>query len=131
MDVIGSANAGSPFADNLSFPLVATVAVGVAALLAFVLIRTARVRRHPQAGPIIAIGLLWAFLSAGSVVWYVIEQTKWASEESLRLGTGYIDPGVPGADAPGAPAALWFFLGLAYAGLVVWAVSHRRRPPYE
>ena len=131
MHIIGSANPDSPFANNLSFPLVATLSVGGAALLAFLVIRGARVRRHPQAAAIIAIVLLWAVATAATGVRYVIQQTHWASEASLRLSSGYIDPNTPQPDAPAAPLAAWFFLALAYAGLALWTFSHRRRPPFE
>jgi hypothetical protein len=129
--MFASANPANPFATNLAFPLVALSLFAVIAVFAFLPLRAARIRRHPKVSLVTALALLWALLTAGSVALYAVTQTRWQSEQSLRLSSGYLDPAAPQPDAPAAPVPLWVLLALAYPPLLTYAYAHQRRPPFE
>lgn len=131
LTMLASANPANPFANNLAFPLIVVSSFAVIALLAFLPLRAAKVRRHPRASLITALTLLWALLAGGSLALYSVTQTRWQSEASLRLSTGYVDPSVPQPDAPAPPVPLWILLALAYPPLLAYAYAHQRRPPFE
>ncbi len=129
--MLASANPANPFAHNLSFPLLALGALAIIALLAFFPLRAARVRRHSRASLVTALTLLWALFAGGVFVFDAISETRWNSEQSIRLGSGYLDPTAPQPDAPPSPVPLFLMVALAYPPILAYAMSQRRRPPYE
>ena len=128
ISLIGSANAPSPFANDLYFPVFCVLLVAAAAVLAFFPIRCARVRRHRRADIVLVITLLWALLASGSLVVTALAQQSWSQEQNLRLSSGYADPDAVAAAAPAYPVPLWIILACAYPALLAYACSQKNPP---
>ena len=118
-----SANSGAMFV---------LLAVGVAivtAVLACVPMLLAQARRHPHREAIVGFAILWALLTAGSVVMTSMGRMKWNKEQLMRIESGYYDPRDT-SDAPTTPWGAWAALGTGYTAMLAWAVA-KKRPPEQ
>jgi hypothetical protein len=99
------------------------LAVALAAIVPLVIAS----RGHRQPESVIAFTILWACLTAASLIYVTMTQMKWGSERDLRIKTGYYDPQQATNDGPPLPAGQWTALGIGYAALVGWAFARRAR----
>jgi len=72
--------------------------------------------------------ILWGMVMAGSALWMVNAQFKWAHERGILLQSGYYDP-QNNSGAPAWPWWLWGVLAVAYGVLV--GLSLRKKKPAE
>jgi hypothetical protein len=124
------ADSGDSSATSMELILGGAAIVAVTALMAFILVLVARSRRHRQAELITLAMVVWSVLTAGSLMWAGQAQVNWSNEYQTRILSGYYDPQNT-SDKPKLPWALWTGLGLAYAGLMGWAVSQNNSGPQE
>ncbi len=110
---------------NLIIVLIAAGAVLVVSVLAILPIRLGWSRRHKHADAILAMTVLWALLTAGTVVATSMTQFKWSSERLLRVQSGYYDP-LDNSDAPKWPVRTSAALIIAYAALISWSLVRPR-----
>ena len=119
------AESTDPTSTNLLMILSGAFILAATAALAAVLTFTAKARRPRQSDIITAITLLWALLTAASLLYTVQSQMNWNKEYTLRLESGYLDP-KDTADAPKLPWKLWTGLGVTYGATLAWSLSTRR-----
>jgi hypothetical protein len=66
--------------------------------------------------------LFWGIITAGSAMYTAASRYNWSKEYTVRIDSGYYDPRDT-SDKPKIPWVLWSALGIAYAGMVGWALS--------
>jgi hypothetical protein len=108
----------------LSVALVCLGAVVVVAALALALVpvAVAWARRHRRAEAIVGVTILWAGITALSLLMSAMDQMKWSRERDLRIRSGYYDPRQVDPDAPKWPWRFWTGMAVAHGGIVGWAV---------
>lgn len=127
---LANADPTDPSPDNAVLVLVGLIAIAVIGMLAALLVRQARVRRHPRAESILTLTFFWAILTAGFVIHTAVVQLNWQRQRTLQVNSGYDDPLHP----TGAPGLPWLSGGLLVAGylaLLLWAVNAPRSGPTE
>jgi hypothetical protein len=112
---------------NMMIVLISAGVVIAVSVLAIIPIRLAWSRRHKQSDAIFAMTVLWALLTAGTVVAMSMTQFKWSNERLLRIQSGYYDP-LDNSDAPKWPVRSGAALAVAYATLIIWPLAQRRAP---
>jgi len=122
------ADSTDPSSMNLLMILAGAFILAATAALAAIPIFAAKSRRPRQSDLITALTLLWALLTAASLIYSVQAQMSWKTEYTVRLMSGYLDP-KDTTDAPKLPWKLWTGLGVTYAGLIGWTVSKRQDGP--
>lgn len=105
--------------------LYSALALIVAFVLALVPMIIARRRNHRQTELVLAGALVWALVAAGSVIYALFTNAKWAKENLLLIKSGYYDPATAGA-GPGWPWPLWVGLAVIYVALMVLVLWPRR-----
>jgi hypothetical protein len=115
---------------NLAKLLGGLAIIAAAALLAAVLIGLSRSRAHSQADGIMVLAILWAAITAGSLMYAGMAHLSWSAEYNTRIESGYYDPRDT-SDKPKMPWAIWSGLGVGYVALLGWALSSKRATPPE
>ena len=75
-----------------------------------------------------AAAFFWGLITAGSLLYAEQSQMNWSKEYTVRLESGYFDP-TDKTDAPKLPWKIWTGLGVAYAAMLMWALSQKRGAP--
>jgi hypothetical protein len=109
---------------NLAIILGGAFIIATTAVLASVLIFTSRARRHRQVELITAAAILWALITAVSLIYAQESQMNWSKEYTMRIESGYLDPHDT-SDAPKLPWTLWTGLAIAYAAMLAWSLSQK------
>jgi glucan phosphoethanolaminetransferase (alkaline phosphatase superfamily) len=85
-------------------------------------------RRIRQADVVVPLCILWALLAAAVSIYAYVSQTRWTTEYTLRIASGYFDPRDT-SDRPSLPWLLWYILAMLYVLLVMWVARTRHRQP--
>jgi hypothetical protein len=125
--ILASAQNIDASVSTLTLVLISMGIVLAAAIAAIVPLVIAASRGHRRPESLVAVTILWACLTAASLIYMTMTQMKWASERDLRIKTGYYDPQQATSDAPPLPAGQWTALGIGYTALVGWAFARRAR----
>jgi hypothetical protein len=122
---LARADNADPSLSNLILILFCLLTVGVVALLAYVPIRVARGRSHRQVEIITTLMIFWSVANVGLVIKTFLDQQKWFADHQSQILSGYFDPGDE-SSRPGWPVKTAVGLGVAYCGLLGWAVAFKR-----
>jgi len=113
---------------SLVLVFAAALILAATAAAAYVLIYLARRRRHRRTDLLAAAAFFWGLITAGSLLYAEQSQMNWSKEYTVRLESGYFDP-TDLTDAPKLPWKIWTGLGIAYAAMLMWALSQKRAAP--
>ena len=97
----------------------------VAALAAIPVGLAARRAKPSRRELVLAASILWGVITAGSALYSVSAQFKWAHERDLLIQSGYYDPATK-KDAPSKPWGWWGVLAAAYPVLLMLGAPPRR-----
>jgi hypothetical protein len=124
--LLAYAESTPPSDQNVWFVVIGIGVIAAAAFLAFVPIALARVRQHPFVEFISVAAIFLGLIAAGTVIYSIVQQTKWSNEQTLRLQSGYGNPDDL-SDAPTRPWLIWMLMGVAYCAMIAWALTSKRR----
>jgi hypothetical protein len=111
---------------NLPVVMIGCGAFLVCAILAFIPVRIARNRSHRYAEALTAAAVLWAFVTAGSIVFVAYKEFEFAAEQNWMMASGFLDIAVRSA-RPVWPWPAWGILIVIY-GMLLFAASRGRIP---
>lgn len=125
VNLLAYADRGDAGATDLALLVGGVVIVVVIVILAGVLVGMARHRGERRREIIRKLAVIWAILSAGSLIYFGVVRTRWSQEYTTDIESGYFDP----RDTTGKPAAPWVIWGglaIVYIALAGWTLSGRR-----
>jgi hypothetical protein len=114
--------------DTLPLLLIACAILAACALLAFIPIRIARNRRHRFADPLTAAFIVWAIVTAASIILAVNQHFEFAAEQRRMMTSGFLDIAVR-TPPPTWPWPLWLALAVLYALLLLLASRAKSPEP--